>query len=109
VYTWDELAAATAAGGEFASRVQNGFHPSRSADLFIVVEPYYLFEKSGTSHGTPFNYDSHVPVVLMGAGIKPGRYHRRVSVNDIAPTLATLLEVETPSGSVGRVLVEALR
>jgi hypothetical protein len=50
-----------------------------------------------------------VPVLFLGAQIRPGRYHRNVMVNDIAPTLATLLDVETPSGSVGRVLDEMLK
>jgi hypothetical protein len=44
----------------------------------------------------------------MGAGIKPGRYNSPIAVNDIAPTLATLLDVETPSGSVGRALSEIM-
>jgi hypothetical protein len=88
------------------SRVRNGFHYQRGSDLFVVSEPYWLFEARGTSHGTPYNYDAHVPVVFMGAGIKPGRYHMRAAVNDIAPTLATLLDVEIPSGSSGRVLHE---
>ena len=85
-----------------------GFHEQRAGDLFIVSEPYWFFEEKGTSHGTPFNYDSHVPVIFMGWGIKAGQFHGRAAVNDIAPTLATLLGVETPSGSVGRVLVEAV-
>ncbi len=55
-----------------------------------------------------YSYDTHVPILLMGPGIKPGKYHQPAAVNDIAPTLATLLEVETPAGSMGRVLVEAL-
>jgi arylsulfatase A-like enzyme len=50
----------------------------------------------------------HVPVILMGPGIKPGRYNGKIEVNDIAPTLANMLDVEPPSGSVGRVLDEAL-
>jgi arylsulfatase A-like enzyme len=53
-----------------------------------------------------FGYDTHVPVVFMGPGIKAGRFDETISVNDIAPTLATLLGVETPSGSAGRVLAE---
>ncbi|MCC6590822.1 MAG: alkaline phosphatase family protein [Bryobacterales bacterium] len=109
VYTRDQLAAGRTLDDLIDRRVRNGYHAQRAADLFIVIEPYWLFEKGGTSHGTPYNYDSHVPVVLMGPGIKPGRYHHRAAVNDIAPTLATLLEVEVPSGATGRVLEEALR
>ena len=77
-----------------------------SGDLFVIQEPYYLYEATGTSHGTPFGYDSHVPVIFMGAGIKPGHYYEKIAVNDIAPTLAAIARVEQPSGSIGRVLEE---
>jgi predicted AlkP superfamily pyrophosphatase or phosphodiesterase len=109
VYTRDQLAGGEFPGDAIDRRVRNGYHGPRAADLFIVIEPYWLFERGGTSHGTPFQYDSHVPLVLMGPGIKPGRYHRQAAINDIAPTLATLLEVEVPAGATGRVLDEALR
>jgi predicted AlkP superfamily pyrophosphatase or phosphodiesterase len=109
VYTSDQLGSGHTLDDLIDRRVRNGYHAQRAADLFIVIEPYWLFESKGTSHGTPYNYDTHVPVILMGSAIKPGRYHRRAAVNDIAPTLATLLEIEMPTGSTGRVLDEALR
>jgi hypothetical protein len=109
VYTSDQLANGQILDDVVDRRVRNGYHAQRAADLFIVAEPYYLFEKSGTSHGTPFNYDTHVPVIFMGPWFKTGKIHRRAAVNDIAPTLAALLEVEVPSGATGRVLEEALR
>ena len=64
---------------------------------------------TGTTHGAPFDYDAHVPVLFLGPQVRAGRYNRNVMVNDIAPTLATMLDVETPSGSVGRVLDEMLK
>ncbi|MBM3796495.1 MAG: alkaline phosphatase family protein [Acidobacteria bacterium] len=109
IYTHDQLSFGQTSDDAVDRRVRNGFHAARGSDVFIVPEPYFLFEKTGTSHGTPFNYDTHVPVIMMGPGIRPGKYHRRAAVNDIAPTLATLLEVETPTGAMGRVLDEALR
>ena len=109
VLTSDQLGAGQGLGDTIDRRIRNGFYAPRAADVTLVSEPYYLFEKTGTSHGAPFNYDSHVPLVMMGPGIRPGRYHRRAAVNDLAPTLATLLEVEVPSGANGRVLDEALR
>jgi hypothetical protein len=90
-------------------RVRNGFNAARSGNLVVIPDPYWMASKTGTTHGTPFDYDAHVPVLFLGAQIRPGRYHRNVMVNDIAPTLATLLDVETPSGSVGRVLDEMLK
>jgi predicted AlkP superfamily pyrophosphatase or phosphodiesterase len=95
-------------GSDISGRaVANGFFPPRGADVVVIQEPFWLFGgTSGTSHGTPFGYDTHVPVIFMGPGIKPGKYYESVAVNDIAPTLATLLSVEIPSGAAGRVLAE---
>jgi arylsulfatase A-like enzyme len=78
----------------------------RGADLNIVLDPYWMFASRGTTHGSVFGYDTHVPVIFMGPGIRAGRYDEPIVVNDIAPTLATLLRIETPSGSVGRALNE---
>jgi len=110
VYTSEELRTGQVPEDKFAQRVSNGFFAPRGPDLVIVPEPYYLIggTAGGTSHGTPWNYDAHVPVVFYGPWVKAGKYHQPALVNDIAPTLATLLEVEIPSGSVGRVLTEML-
>ena len=108
VYTRDQLRNGAALEDQVGRRVMNGFYVRRSADVFVLLEPYWIFTRSGATHGTSFSYDSHVPVIFMGPGIRPGRYHQTISVNDIAPTLATMLEIETPSGSLGRVLAEIL-
>lgn len=108
VYTRAQLMSGRLLEDLIDRRVRNGFHVERSSDLFVVIEPFWLFESHGTSHGTPYNYDAHVPVILMGPWFRPGRYHAHVAVNDVAPTVATLLGVEPPSGSAGRVLTEAL-
>lgn len=96
---------------EIAKRVAAAFNPLRSGDVYLVPEPYAFFEEGAnlaTTHGTPYSYDTHVPIVMMGRGIRPGRYFSPSSPSDIAPTLAALLNVENPNGNVGRVLVEAL-
>jgi predicted AlkP superfamily pyrophosphatase or phosphodiesterase len=108
VYTRSQLLAGSVNSDAVARRVANGFHPQRSANLLVMPEPFWLFEDKGTSHGTPYHYDTHVPIVFMGPGIKSGWYRKRAAVNDIAPTLAAILEIEAPSGSAGRVLDEAL-
>ena len=110
VYTREQLLSGQVLEDYVSRDVRNGFYRQRSGDLFLIPEAYWFFAEDphGTSHGTPFNYDTHVPIIFMGSGVKPGRYHRAVAVNDIAPTLAALLEVEEPSGSVGRVLEEML-
>jgi predicted AlkP superfamily pyrophosphatase or phosphodiesterase len=109
VYTREQLMAGAAMRDEVGLRVMNGFYPQRGADVEVLLEPYWIFSQTGATHGTAFDYDSHVPVIFLGAGIKPGRYDNSIVVNDIAPTLATILDVETPSGSVGRVLTEMFR
>jgi hypothetical protein len=106
VYTRFQLAAGAVPDDAVTRLIVNGFNAQRAADIEFVPEPYWLFTSSTATHGTPFSYDNHVPVVFMGAGIQPGRYDDGIAVNDIAPTLATILEVETPSGSIGRVLTE---
>jgi len=110
VFTNQQLLNGPMPGGPVAAGVQNGFYYGRSPDLTIIQDPFYLFstatENSGTSHGTPFNYDTHVPVIFMGTGIKAGHYFQRVAVNDIAPTISAIVGVQEPSGSVGRVLQE---
>ncbi len=108
VYTKEQLLNGQTGQDKVGRRVANGYNTVRGADLILVLDPYYLFGTSGTTHSSPFGYDTHVPIILMGPGVKPGRYHQAAAVNDIAPTLATILEVEVPAGSMGRVLSEAL-
>ncbi|MBI3682990.1 MAG: alkaline phosphatase family protein [Acidobacteria bacterium] len=108
VYTREQLRRGAVQGDMVDRRVLNGFHYARAMDVAVVAEPYHVFVASGTSHGLPFQYDAHIPVIFLGEGVQPGRYHKRIAANDIAPTLATMLEVEVPSGAVGRVLDEML-
>jgi hypothetical protein len=106
VYTRDDLFRFQP-GTDFISRaVWNGFHGPRAADVVFVPQPYWITGGEGTGHSTPYNYDNHVPVIFLGPGIKPGRYLDRIAVNDIAPTLSSILEIEPPSGSSGRILDE---
>ena len=108
VYTRSQLVDGAVQHDEISRAFSVGFFGQRSGDLFVLQEPYYLFEATGTSHGTPYDYDNHVPVIFLGPGIKPGKYSTRIAVNDIAPTLAEILNVEQPSGSIGRILSEIL-
>src|SRR6266545_4125792 len=93
-----------------ANSVANGFFPPRNGNLIIVPRPFYLFGEGITaSHGTPYSYDTHVPVILFGTGVAAGSYATVSSPADIAPTLSLLLKVEKPSNAVGRILTEAIR
>jgi predicted AlkP superfamily pyrophosphatase or phosphodiesterase len=108
VYTRSQLASGNVQQDSISRAFTLGFFAQRSGDLFTLQEPYYLFDASGTTHGTPYDYDNHVPVIFLGPGIKAGSYSTRIAVNDIAPTLAEILKVEQPSGSIGRILSEIL-
>jgi predicted AlkP superfamily pyrophosphatase or phosphodiesterase len=89
--------------------VQLGFYGSRSADLVLLPEPYHMFSSPpGTTHVTPYSYDNHVPLIFYGPGIRAGVHYEAATVNDVAPTLAAILGIETPSGSAGRILSEIL-
>ena len=108
VYTRQQLLNGNVSPDGVGRAVNYGFYGPRSGDLFLVLDSYWFIGESstGTNHGTVFNYDTHVPVVFMGPGIRAGMYNRKVAVNDIAPTLAAILEIEQPSGSIGTVLNE---
>jgi len=84
--------------------------PARRPDLDIVPLPFALpdGDRGGTTHGTPYTYDTQVPLILMGGPFVPGEYYQRATPADLAPTLAAMLHVHTPSLATGRVLTEAL-
>jgi hypothetical protein len=102
-YTRTEMAEGTVTG-EYATATLLSFHRARSGDLYYQMKPHWVDRKSGTNHGTPYNYDVHVPLVWFGVGVKPGTFVERVGVDDIAPTLAHLLGINAPPMSRGRVL-----
>lgn len=101
---------AVSATDPIARRVLHGFYPGRSGDVIIVQEPFKYFGDSAdpANHGSPYSYDTHVPMIIMGAAFRRGRYMQAATPTDIAPTLAAVLAVEAPSSSTGRILVEAL-
>ena len=109
VYTRDQLLRGEVPADRIGTRVLRGFNAQRSGDLEIILEPFWMRQATGTTHGTPYSYDAHIPLILMGRRIKPGVYSDPAALNDLAPTLATLLGIEFPSASSGRVLTEALR
>jgi predicted AlkP superfamily pyrophosphatase or phosphodiesterase len=108
VYTRTQLLTGQYGRDLVSTRIANGFYPSRSGDVITVLEPYWIYGANGASHGAPFGYDTHLPLIFAGAGVKRGVYDQPVAINDIAPTLATILGIETPSGSSGRVLTEMI-
>lgn len=89
---------------------KNNVNAKRSGDIQILTEPGWFYGSStGTSHGTPYNYDTQVPFVMFGWGIKQGETLRRTSVSDIAPTISALLHILPASGNIGNPVEEALK
>lgn len=91
--------------------LNNGYHPNRSGDLQIILKPGYIdaYGTTGTTHGLWNPYDSHIPLLWYGWGIKKGITQREVYMTDIAPTLAALLRIQMPSGNIGTVIAEVLK
>lgn len=96
-------------------RVIRSFHPDYSGDVIPVAKPYYLIvdefstRQAGTTHGQPYNYDVHVPVLFYGPWIEPGKYRQPVDMADIVPTVCEILGIPMPSGRDGRVLGEIIK
>lgn len=105
------LAGAIAPADALARRVLHGYNQKRSGDVVVVQEPFKYISSgtSGAGHGTAYAYDTHVPLIIMGGGLAPGRYLQPATPADIAPTLARILNVEPPSNATGRVLSEAFK
>lgn len=93
----------------FIQLVQNGYNTRRSGDVMMVMKSGFLYGKpddKGTTHGTPYTYDTHIPILFYGAGIPAGFSVRKVAITDIAPTVSMLLEIPLPSGATGTPLLE---
>ena len=85
--------------------VQNGYNQKRSGDVIYVYDPSVLsYSLTGSSHGTAFNYDTHVPLLLFGKGIKNGKTLIKTRITDIAPTISAILGISFPNGATGQPL-----
>jgi len=95
----------------FDQRAYRTWQLPNGGDLLVQLAPYWLpsAHPGGTTHFSPYEYDTHVPLLLYGPGIRPGRYDRPVGVVDLAPTLAEILAINAPPLCTGAVLREAVR
>jgi predicted AlkP superfamily pyrophosphatase or phosphodiesterase len=108
VYTRSQLEGGSLSG-RLGTLVQRAWHRQLSGDLYVVQRPYAMFGSNVATHGSPYAYDTNVPLMLYGAPwIKSGSYGSYTEVVDLAPTLAFLLGTRPPSASEGRVLTEVL-
>jgi predicted AlkP superfamily pyrophosphatase or phosphodiesterase len=86
--------------------VKNGLNPRRSGDIMFVLNPsWFMGSKTGTTHGTLYRYDTHVPLLFYGWKVKTGETTLRTNISDIAPTVADFLNILEPNGSIGNVIL----
>jgi predicted AlkP superfamily pyrophosphatase or phosphodiesterase len=112
VFTRTQLEAGIAAKSRLALLMQRAWHRELSGDLLVVPTAYSSYGSglTGATHGTPYAYDTNVPLVLMGGRwIRAGALPQYAEVVDIAPTLAHILHLRPPAAAEGRVLAEALK
>jgi hypothetical protein len=87
-----------------------GYNYKLSGDIQVVYKPgYFLGGATGSTHGSMYAYDTHIPLLWMGWGIKQGNLYREVYMTDIATTLAALLGIQMPSGNIGKVINEVIK
>jgi hypothetical protein len=95
---------------EVKEMFQKGYSLQRGGDVQVVLKSgSYMGFPTGTTHGSWYPYDAHVPLLFMGWGIKQGKLNREVRTIDIAPTLSALLHIQMPSGSIGKVIDEVIK
>ncbi|MBL0273015.1 MAG: alkaline phosphatase family protein [Chitinophagaceae bacterium] len=91
--------------------VNNGYYPRRNGEIQVILQPGYIdaISATGTTHGLWNPYDAHIPLLWYGWGIKQGKTNREIYMTDIAPTLAAMLHIQMPSGSIGQVIPEVMK
>ncbi len=89
--------------------LQNGYNQKRSGDVLLVLKPGVIsYSRTGSTHGSPQIYDTHVPLLFYGKGVKKGSTNQRTEIPDIAPTLASMLGIAFPNGTTGKPIIEVL-
>ncbi|QJW88993.1 alkaline phosphatase family protein [Spirosoma taeanense] len=93
-----------------ANLFRNVYHPNRSGDIYVMQQAgWFEGRAKGTTHGTTYAYDTHVPFLIYGWGVRPGQTFRRTHIHDIAPTVTALLSILEPSGCIGNPVEEAIK
>jgi len=95
---------------EIRTKLINGYNARRSGDIYYIIDAgWYPSLGPGTGHAAWNPYDSHIPAVFMGWGVKPGKTNKQYFMSDIAPTISALLHIQEPSGSIGKVITELIK
>ena len=109
VYTEEEILASS--GNDFLLNfVANGYDPTQNGELYFVYKPGYIeYSTTGTSHGSPYTYDTNVPLIFYGWNINKGQSYDKKVITQIAPTLAQLLKITLPNSTESEVLTEIMK
>ncbi len=106
VYTEEEILAAIG-NDVLLDYVSKGYDPTQNGELYFVYKPGYMeYSTTGTTHGSPYTYDTHVPMIFYGWHIKKGKTNDRKEITQIAPTVTQLLKITMPNSTKGKVLTE---
>jgi predicted AlkP superfamily pyrophosphatase or phosphodiesterase len=110
-YTRQQMAQSQLPNTPFGELIEHSYTPNGGWYIMVIPQAFEMqsYSSGGTNHFTPYSYDRHVPLALYGAPFAPGTYHGRVEPVDIAATFASLLGVNQPSASVGRILTQSLK
>jgi predicted AlkP superfamily pyrophosphatase or phosphodiesterase len=97
--------------GTIRKMLNNGYYPRRNGEVQIILQPGYIdaYSTTGTTHGLWNPYDTHIPLLWYGWGIKQGKTNRETYMTDIAPTIAALLKIQMPNGNIGSVIQEVMK
>lgn len=112
-FTRDQFVNNMATNNHWGAMFEKSFHRARSGDVLLQTKPFYFWgsygeRDTGSTHGSPYEYDTHVPLLFHGASVRAGQYSHAVDITDLAPTLANILGVNPPVGNEGRALHEVL-
>jgi hypothetical protein len=90
--------------------LQNGYNQKRSGDIVFVYNPATIsYSKTGSTHGSGLNYDTHTPLLFFGKGINKGSSYQKTKIVDIAPTMSALLGISFPNGNTGNPIEMVLK
>ena len=113
-FTRDQFLRGTLPDTKVAQRYAKSFHPDRSGDVLVATRPFFFWGKyaerdGGTTHGSPYDYDTHVPLVLVGPWFRGGVYGTRIDMADLSATLCKVLGIPTPPHCEGRPIAPVLK
>jgi arylsulfatase A-like enzyme len=90
--------------------LQNGYNQKFSGDVLFVPNPSTItYDKTGSTHGSGYSYDTHVPLIFYGKGIKKGQSDSYYPIIDIAPTITSFLKIAQTNGNTGKPILEVLK